>query len=109
MKKFIIEDDFWSVFPNAKLGVVVCHGIDNTIKDTETYKEMILNSEKEALKYLNNSEFSSNQVVKVWREAFQKFKTKKGARSSIEALLKRINNGNNLGAINPLVDIYNCI
>ena len=109
MKKFIIEDDFWSVFPNARLGVVVCHGIDNTIKDTETYKEMILNSEKESLKYLNNSEFSSNQVVKVWREAFQKFKTKKGARSSIEALLKRINNGNNLGAINPLVDIYNCI
>ena len=109
MKKFIIEDDFWSVFPNARLGVVVCHGIDNTIKDTETYKEMILNSEKEALKYLNNSEFSSNQVVKVWREAFQKFKTKKGARSSIEALLKRINNGNNLGTINPLVDIYNCI
>ena len=109
MKKFIIEDDFWSVFPNERLGVVVCHGIDNTIKDTETYKEMILNSEKEALKYLNNSEFSSNQVVKVWREAFQKFKTKKGARSSIEALLKRINNGNNLGTINPLVDIYNCI
>ena len=109
MKKFIIEDDFWSVFPNARLGVVVCHGIDNTIKDTETYKEMILNSEKESLKYLNNSEFSSNQVVKVWREAFQKFKTKKGARSSIEALLKRINNGNNLGTINPLVDIYNCI
>lgn len=109
MKKFIIEDDFWSVFPNARLGVVVCHGIDNTIKDTETYKEMILNSEKEALKYLNNSEFSSNQVVKVWREAFQKFKTKKGARSSIEALLKRINNGNHLGTINPLVDIYNCI
>ena len=109
MKKFIIEDDFWSVFPNAKLGVVVCHGIDNTIKDTETYKEMILNSEKESLKYLNNSEFSSNQVVKVWREAFQKFKTKKGARSSIEALLKRINNGNHLGTINPLVDIYNCI
>ena len=109
MKKFIIEDDFWSVFPNARLGVVVCHGIDNTIKDTETYKEMILNSEKESLKYLNNSEFSSNQVVKVWREAFQKFKTKKGARSSIEALLKRINNGNHLGTINPLVDIYNCI
>lgn len=38
-----------------------------------------------------------------------KVQNKKGARSSIEALLKRINNGNNLGTINPLVDIYNCI
>lgn len=109
MKKFVIEDDFWSLFPSARIGVVVCYGIDNTIKDKETYKEVLLNSEKEALEHLPNAEFSSNQVIKVWREAFQKFKTKKGARSSIEALLKRIHNGNHLGTINPLVDIYNCI
>jgi DNA/RNA-binding domain of Phe-tRNA-synthetase-like protein len=109
MKKFVIEDDFWSLFPSARIGVVVCHGIDNTMKDESPYKEMISNSEKEALKYLQNAEFSSNEVIKVWREAFQKFKTKKGARSSIEALLKRIHNGNHLGTINPLVDIYNSI
>ena len=109
MKKFIIEDDFWSIFPSAKIGVIVCHGIDNTIKDKETYKEMILYAEEEALKYLQNTEFSSNEVIKVWREAFQKFKTKKGARSSIEALLKRVNNSNHIGTINPLVDIYNSI
>lgn len=109
MKKFIIEDDFWSVFPNAKLGIIVCNNIDNAIKGEEDYKELICDAEKEALKYLNNEEFSQNEVVKVWREAFQKFKTKKGARSSIEALLKRVNNGNHLGTINPLVDIYNSI
>ncbi len=109
MKKFITEDEFWSLFPNAKIGVIVCHGIDNTIKDESKYIDMISTSEKEALKHLNNEEFSSNEVIKVWREAFQKFKTKKGARSSIEALLKRVSNGNNLGTINPLVDIYNSI
>ncbi|MBU3146010.1 B3/4 domain-containing protein [Clostridium sp. CF012] len=109
MKRFVIEDDFWSLFPNARIGVVICHGIDNSIKDEEQYKDMIYNSEKEALKHLKNAEFSSNEVIKVWREAFQKFKTKKGARSSIEALLKRVHNGNHLGTINPLVDIYNCI
>ena len=70
---------------------------------------MILYAEEEALKYLQNTEFSSNEVIKVWREAFQKFKTKKGARSSIEALLKRVNNSNHIGTINPLVDIYNSI
>lgn len=109
MKKFIIEEDFWSLFPNAKIGVVVCHSIDNSIKDSNAYVDMISSSEKEALKHLENSDFSSNQVIKVWREAFQKFKTKKGARSSIEALLKRVYNGNHLGPINPLVDIYNSI
>ncbi|QCX32979.1 hypothetical protein FDN13_04230 [Caloramator sp. E03] len=109
MKKFVIEDDFWSLFPKAKIGVVICHDIDNSIKDEEKYKSMLLKAEREALKYLQNEEFSSNEVIKVWREAFQKFKTKKGARSSIEALLKRVHNGNHLGTINPLVDIYNCI
>ncbi len=109
MKKFVIEDDFWNLFPNARIGIVTCHGIDNSIKDKDKYEDMIYNSEKEALKYLKNAEFSSNEVIKVWREAFQKFKTKKGARSSIEALLKRVHNGKHLGTINPLVDIYNSI
>ncbi len=109
MKKFVIEDSFWDLFPNAKIGIVLCHGIDNSIKDEEQYAEIILQAEKEALRHLQNAEFSSNPVIKVWREAFQKYKTKKGARASIEALLKRVNNGNHIGTINPLVDIYNSI
>ncbi|EGO62493.1 B3/4 domain-containing protein [Acetonema longum] len=109
MKKFVIEDGFWNLFPNARIGVITCQGIDNSITNTDKYKDMIYHSEKEALKYLKNAEFSSNEVIKVWREAFQKFKTKKGTRSSIEALLKRVHSGNHLGTINPLVDIYNSI
>lgn len=109
MKKFIIEDDFWDLFPDVKIGVVICNGIDNTIRDQEKYEEMILQGEKEALKYLRESQFSNNQVIKVWREAFKKFKTKKGARSSIEAMLKRVDKENPVGTINPLVDIYNSI
>lgn len=109
MKRFIIEDDFWSLFPNAKIGIITCYGLDNSIKDPDQYKDIIYNSEKVALKYLENPEFSSNDVIKVWRDAFKKFKTKKGARASIEALLKRIHKENHLGTINPLVDIYNSI
>ncbi|MBO3360811.1 B3/B4 domain-containing protein [Clostridium perfringens] len=109
MKKFIIEDDFWELFPNAKIGIITCTGIDNTIKDENQYKDMISQGEKEALSHLTNGEFSSNEVIKVWRDAFKKFKTKKGARSSIEALLKRVSTGKGLGTINPLVDIYNSI
>ncbi|ELC8417796.1 B3/4 domain-containing protein [Clostridium perfringens] len=109
MKKFIIEDDFCELFPNAKIGIITCNGIDNTIKDENQYKDMISQGEKEALTHLTNEEFSSNEVIKVWRDAFKKFKTKKGARSSIEALLKRVSTGKGLGTINPLVDIYNFI
>lgn len=109
MKKFIIEDDFWELFPNAKIGIITCNGIDNTIKDENQYQDMLSQGEKEALTHLPNEEFSSNEVIKVWRDGFKKFKTKKGARSSIEALLKRVSTGKGLGTINPLVDIYNSI
>ncbi|MFF2529628.1 B3/4 domain-containing protein [Brevibacillus sp. NPDC058079] len=109
MTRFIIEDDFWSLFPHAKIGIVICQGIDNSIRDVEKYEKLLQEAEKEAHKFLRLEEFSSNPVISVWREAFQKFKTKKGARCSIEALLKRVKNGNPIGTINPLVDIYNSI
>ncbi len=109
MKKFIIEDEFWELFPKAKIGIIVFKGIDNTINEEKQYEGLIKNNEKEALNYLINENFSSNEVIKVWRDAFKKFKTKKGARSSIEALMKRVDKGKGSGTINPLVDIYNSI
>ncbi len=109
MKKFTVENDFWELFPKARIGIIICTGIDNTIKDTAPYEKMISDAEQEVFKHLKDGEFSNNDVIRVWREAFQKFKTKKGARSSIEALLKRVSNGNHIGTINPLVDIYNAI
>lgn len=109
MKKFIIEEEFWSLFPKAKIGVIICEGIDNSVKNELIYEEMLSKAEIEAHKFFQNEEFSSNSAVAVWREAYQMFKTKKGARSSIEALLKRVKNGNHIGTINPLVNIYNSI
>ncbi|RQD67500.1 MAG: hypothetical protein D5S00_10240 [Tindallia sp. MSAO_Bac2] len=109
MKSFTIENKFWELFPEAQIGVVVFHGIDNTIKELDQYKEILRSSEKQALNFLKEADFSSNNVIKVWRDAFQKFKTKKGARSSIEALLKRVHKGDYISTINPLVDIYNSI
>ena len=84
-------------------------GIDNSVKEKGMYADLILAAEKEAMTHLTAGDFSSNEVIKVWRDAFQKFKTKKGARSSIEALLKRVHKGDHIGYINPLVDIYNSI
>ena len=104
--KFLIEDEFWNLFPEAKIGIVVSKGIDNSGNISD---ELLRTGEKQITKYLAEKEFSKNQVIKVWRDAFLKFKTKKGARSSIEALLKRVHKGGNLNSINPLVDIYNYI
>lgn len=109
MKRFLIEDEFWALFPDARIGGIACHDIDNSVRDTVKYEAMLRQAEKDAHKFFKEEEFSSNPVIAVWREAFKTFKTKKGARASIEALLKRVQNGNQIGTINPLVDIYNSV
>lgn len=109
MVQFVVEDAFWELFPEAQLGVVVCNGIGNKIKDAEQYASLLREAEQKALTHLTNPDFIKNDVIRVWREALQQFKTKKGARASIEALLKRVQNGNQIGTINPLVDIYNSV
>ncbi|MDP3387372.1 MAG: B3/4 domain-containing protein [Eubacteriales bacterium] len=109
MRKFIVEKSFWELFPEAKIGVIVFSDIDNRIKDEEQFKEILRKAERLAMLHLPKEDFSSNDVIKVWRDAFQKFKTKKGARSSVEALLKRAHKGDPIGTINPLVDLYNSI
>ncbi|MBR6529113.1 MAG: B3/4 domain-containing protein [Firmicutes bacterium] len=109
MKKFILEQPYLDIFPESKIGILVCTGIDNHIVDENKYVDYLQEAQKEALKHIANPEFTENTVIRTWRDAFQKFKTKKGARCSIEAMLKRISKGNSIGTINPLVDIYNGI
>lgn len=108
MGRFIIEQDFWEVFPKAKIGVLLCSGLDNTRQDAR-YAAMLAAAQEEAKRHFSAAEFSQNPVVQTWRQAFGLFRTKKGARSSIEALLKRVHHGNGVGSINPLVDIYNAV
>lgn len=103
---FKANESFFELFPNAKLGVVILKDIDNT-KTIDEVINLLENANEEAKKYLVNEQLSENEVIKVYREAYTKFKTKKGARSSIEALLKRVKQGKPVGSINTLVDIYN--
>ena len=102
MKDFIIEDKFWDIFRESKIGIVLCSNIDNTSTDEDKFEEMIRKSEITAHNYITKEIFSENDVIKEWREAYQKFKTKKGARSSIEALLNRVSKNNQINSINPL-------
>jgi len=113
MTKFIITDAFWEVFPQAEIAVALAKGIQNTeahVADArQEINELLQNSNKEATKFLTEEVFSENKVISVWRQAYQQFKTKKGVRCSIEALLKRIEKGTGVSPINPLVDIYNAV
>lgn len=113
MKRFVAEDSFWELFPDARIGVVVAHGMKPASQvseeDAKAIRLALAEANKAADQHLTSNTISENQVVRVWRDAYQKFKTKKGARSSVENILKRVLKGNPVGSINPSVDVYNAV
>ncbi|WP_282920635.1 B3/B4 domain-containing protein [Ignavigranum ruoffiae] len=111
MTKVIVDQAFWELFPEAELEILVVEGIDNHPQEDQLPEyQALLDQGKEAAKeFLTEEVFSQNSVVQDWRQAFQQFKTKKGVRSSIEALLKRVDQDREFTPILPLVDLYNAI
>lgn len=109
MGKFIMEESFWDIFPEARIGIVVARGIDNHRREDPSLGQLLAEANQNALAFIGQEPFRDNPAVLVWREAFQRFRTKKGARCSIEAMLKRIKNGGQIASINPLVDVYNAV
>lgn len=113
MQKFIVEDSFWELFPSSAIGIVVARGMkpaaDIPSEDAAAIAGLLVEANTAANQHLTSNTISENEPVRVWREAYQKFKTKKGARCSIENLLKRVLKDNPVGSITPSVDIYNAI
>lgn len=113
MKKFVAEDSFWQLFPGASFGIVVAQGMKSpdeiTPEAAEEIRTLPARANAQAERHLDSSTLSENAPVRVWRQAYQQFKTKRGARCSIENLLKRVLKGNPVGPISPSVDIYNAV
>ncbi len=111
MKQVVIDDSFWALFPNAQVNILYVNGINNHTNDANLAErqQLLADATKAAGQFLTNDTFRLNLVVDQWRKAFQQFKKKKGARSSIEALLKRVNQGREFSPIDPLVDVYNSV
>ncbi|OUO89858.1 hypothetical protein B5F40_09265 [Gordonibacter sp. An230] len=113
MQKFIAEESFWKLFPEAAIGVIVARGMKPTsevpVEDAAAIAALLREANAQADRHLTSNTISQNDAVRVWREAYQQFKTKKGARCSIENLLKRVLKGNPVGSITPTVDIYNAV
>lgn len=108
MQELIVDNTFWSIFPQAKIYTLIVNGINNHIPDnTEKYQTLLNQAEEEAKQFLTAKDFKDNIVIAEWREVLTNFKKKKGARSSIEALLKRVSQDKIFNPINPLMDIYN--
>jgi len=111
MKDVIIDDSFWQTYPEAQINLMWLTGFDNHDTDDNLAERQALlrTATAESDKFTKVDPFRNNPVVAEWREAYQQFPKRKGARSSIEALLKRASQGHEFTPIEPLVDVYNSI
>ncbi|WEV71801.1 phenylalanine--tRNA ligase beta subunit-related protein [Bifidobacterium sp. ESL0790] len=107
-KKFVVDDSFWKIFPEVRIAVIEAKGIDNT-DYSNMPDDLLKKANAEAVKWVPDDPISANKIVADWREAYRKFKTKKGARCAVEALLKRAKQGKGVSKINPVVDMYNSV
>ena len=109
--KVTVDQAFWDLFPTATITVMSLVGIDNTVDEAKDpyFKDLLDRGAKRAWEFIDEDNYTQSEFVQEWRQAFTKFKTKKGARSSIEALLKRVFQGREFYPINPLVDLYNSV
>ena len=107
--KFTIDNNFFYIFPDAQINVMILKNINNNLDEEkqDRVNGVLEKAHDDAQKFLTDEVFRKNEVIAEWRDIYQQFKKKKGARSSIEALLKRVDQGKGVGSINPLVDIYN--
>lgn len=111
LNKVIVDQEFWDLFPDATINVMFINNFENdkTSLTEDDRDQMLQKAVQESAKYTGAEPFSANPVVAQWRDALKKFPKRKGARASIEALLKRASKGHHFAPINPLVDVYNSI
>ena len=103
-----VESAFWSLFPEARIGVVVVRGIDNT-RAADACAALLADATRDAAARIGEADMATHPAVAPWREAYRAFGVKPAKfRSSIENLLRSAVAGR-LSSINPLVDLYNTV
>lgn len=105
---FVVEPPFWSLFPTARIGVVVARGVDNT-RHADACATLLRDAMAEAARRIGEADMATHPAVAPWREAYRAFGIKPAKqRSSIENLLRSAVAGT-LRSINSLVDLYNTV
>lgn len=104
-----IEENFWSLFPAASIGIVVARGLDNSRETGDTTAPLLARQMHEAASRIGDEEIAGHPAIAPWRNAYAAFGVKPNKyRSSIESLLRSARNGS-VRSINPLVDLYNTV
>ena len=104
-----IADDIFRRFPGYVRGVVIAHELSNGPSPPELI-ELLREAEASVRARVKTDAVAEEARIKSWREAYRAFGAKPAEfRSSIEAMARRALKGDQLPAINALVDIGNLI
>lgn len=104
-----VEDTFWALFPDARIGIVVARGVSNRSNEHADIAAQLDRAIAAAAVWLEGVDIPANPAVAPWRQAYQAFGMKPSKfRSSIESLLRSAQSGR-LRSISPLVDLYNTV
>lgn len=107
--QYCISNDIFSRFPEFIRGVVVAKNVVNRESPPELVK-MLRDAEASLRESLTTETLIAHPRIVSWREAFRSLGIKPSEyRPSIEAMARRVINGNELPSINALVDIGNII
>jgi DNA/RNA-binding domain of Phe-tRNA-synthetase-like protein len=106
--RFVIEEPFHALFPEAHIGVVIARGIDNRRPQPEI-ERALHTAVATTTAAMDDEDLAAHPAVVPWREAYRRFGVKPSRyRSSIESLLRSARAGQ-MRSINPLVDAYNAV
>ena len=105
--KFKILPKIQKDYPSLIEAIVVLKNIDNTVDGTKILR-ILRDEEEKKHREIKDAVLSENPRIKAWRNTFRSFGSKPNKfSSSVEALLKRVQKGEKLPDINPLVNLYN--
>ncbi len=106
---YSISPDVFAHFPGYVRGVVIAHEVTNGTSPPELV-EMLREAEASVRARVNLEQIAEEPRIKAWRDAYRMFGAKPAEfRSSVEAMARRALRGDELPAINALVDIGNII
>lgn len=102
-----IEEPFWGLFPDARIGIEIARGVDNAAR-AEAARSTLVEAAG-AVAALGDGDVAIHPWVAPWREAYRAFGAKPSKyRSSIEGLLRSARGGG-VRSVKPLVDLYNAV
>jgi len=104
-----VTDEIFDRYPEAVLGVVTAHGIDNSGAG-DALLGPLRQEEARVRERLAGTQITEHPHIAPWRDAYRTFGAKpKDHPSSIENLVRRVLKGQAMPHVNPLVDLYNTI